>query len=204
VGKIPADLKSTEIDLFSISGHKFHGPKGVGALYVRRGVALPPHQIGGGQEKGRRAGTEAVHQIVGMGTAAQLVSDMEQMNLVRKLRDRLETQILKEIPNSRLNGTSDTSRRLPNTSSISFEDTNGEMILSRLDDHGVCVSTASACNAADHRASAVLEAMDIPYSWAMGSIRFSLSRYNTADDIDHVLDLLPGIVNDLRQFVTTA
>lgn len=198
VGKIPIDLGSSEIDLFSLSGHKFHAPKGIGALYIRRGVALSPYLIGGGQESGRRAGTEAVHQIAGIGAAAEIVSNLSAMDRVRVLRDRLENEILDKIPNSRLNGTSDPAKRLPNTSSISFENTNGEMILDRLDQLGICVSTGSACNAADHAASHVLAAMKIPYSWAMGSIRFSLGRFNTEEEIDIVLDILPAVVSDLH------
>jgi cysteine desulfurase len=121
------------------------------------------------------------------------------MKDVGELRDRLESRILETIPSSFLNGTSDPQLRLPNTSSISFENTNGEMILSRLDESGVCVSTGSACNSQDHSASPVLQAMDIPYSRAMGSIRFSLGRLNTVDEVDHVLAVLPGIINDLRK-----
>jgi len=200
VGKVAIDLKSTAIDLFSVSGHKFHAPKGVGALYIRDGVKIPSSQTGGGQESGRRAGTEAVHQVVALGAAAELVRDLAPMERVRELRDRLEDEILKRIPNSRVNGTSDPSERLPNTSSISFENTNGEMILAGLDDHGVCVSTGSACNAHDYTASAVLKAMNIPYSWAMGSIRFSLGRFNTADEVDRVLQILPDIVTNVRRF----
>jgi cysteine desulfurase len=198
-GKVPIDLAETEIDLFSISAHKFHGPKGIGALYVRDGVKLPSFLVGGGQEKGRRAGTEAVHQIVGLGAAADLVKDIARMQPVRQMRDRLENEILDKIPNSRLNGTGDPARRLPNTSSISFENTNGEMILAALDEIGVCVSTGSACNAAGHIASPVLQAMNIPYSYAMGAIRFSLSRFNTVEEIDFVVDRLPGIIESLRQ-----
>ena len=199
VGKVPIDLKNAAIDLFSISGHKFHAPKGVGALYVRNEVDLPSMQIGGGQESGRRAGTEAVHQIAGLGRAAQLVMDLSPMERVRKLRDRLETQILKRVPNSQINGTSDPTRRLPNTSSISFENTNGEMIMAGLDSSGICVSTGSACNDQHHRASAVLEAMDVPYSWAMGSIRFSLGRNNTDEEVDRVAAAVDAVVTDLRQ-----
>lgn len=198
-GKVPIDLASGEIDLFSISGHKFHAPKGVGALYIRKGVNLPSMSIGGGQEKGRRAGTEAVHQIAGLGRAAELAVDLEPMERVRNMRDRLESAILTNIPNARLNGTSDVSRRLPNTSSISFENTNGEMIMALLDERGIYVSTGSACNAKDHTASAVLEAMNIPYSWAMGSIRFSLGRLNSEKEVDDVLAVLPAIISVLRQ-----
>jgi len=198
-GKVAVDLKNTEIDLFSISAHKFHGPKGIGALYIRNGVDLRSFLIGGGQENGRRAGTEAVHQIAGIGAAAKLASDMSKMERVRALRDRLENEILNEIPNSRLNGTRETQKRLPNTSNISFENTNGEAILARLNDIGVCVSTGSACNSESHTASPVLQAMNIPYSAAMGSIRFSLGRYNTEEEVDFVLRKLPGIIAELRK-----
>ncbi|MFN0278864.1 MAG: cysteine desulfurase family protein [Pyrinomonadaceae bacterium] len=190
VGKIPIDLKNTEIDLFSISGHKFHAPKGIGALYIRDGVKLPSFFTGGRQEQERRAGTEAVHQIAGLGAAAEFVKDMTPTAKTRTLRDRLETGILNNIPNSRLNGTSDTAKRLPNTSSISFENTNGEMIMARLDSLGICVSTGSACNSKDHTPSAVLAAMNVPYSYAMGSIRFSLGRFNTEAEVDFVLAAL--------------
>lgn len=183
VGKIAVGLSATEIDLFSLSAHKFHGPKGVGALYIRDGISLPSLAIGGGQENGRRAGTEAVHQIVGLGAAAEFVKDLAPMEQVRSLRDRLETAIL-QLPNTRLNGHPE--RRLPNTSNISFENTNGEMILARLDAENIYVSTGSACNAHDHKASAVLEAMDVPYSYAMGSIRFSLGRFTTEAEINDV------------------
>jgi cysteine desulfurase len=198
VGKVSIDLKNTGIDLYSISGHKFHAPKGIGAVYIRKGIDLESWFTGGGQEAGRRAGTEAVHQIVGLGAAADLVSDMSEMERVRVLRDRLESKILEKIPNSHLNGTPDPSKRLPNTSNISFENTNGEAILARLDDLGICVSTGSACASADHSASPVLQAMNVPYSYAMGSIRFSLGRYTTDEEIDTILEVLPDIVSNLR------
>lgn len=198
VGKIAVDLKDNEIDLFSMSAHKFYGPKGIGALYIKKGIELPSMLIGGGQEGGHRAGTEAVHQIVGLGAAAEFVKGPEPMAVVRQLRDRLENGILNAIPNAFLNGTGDPALRLPNTSNISFENTNGEMILARLDALGVCVSTGSACNSQDHTASPVLQAMDIPYSKAMGSIRFSLGRYNTEYEVDFVLEHLPGIISELR------
>lgn len=197
-GKVAIDLKNSLIDLFSISAHKFHGPKGIGALYIRDGIQIPPYFTGGGQESGRRAGTEAVHQIVGIGAAAAFVSDLSSLESVRQLRDKIEKGVLGSIPNSKLNGTSDAGKRLPNTSNISFENTNGEVILSMLDDIGVCVSTGSACNAIDHVASPVLAAMNIPYSFAMGSIRFSLGRFNNAEEVDFVLKHLPKIVSDLR------
>jgi cysteine desulfurase len=198
-GKVPIDLKSSQIDLFSISGHKFHGPKGIGALYVRRGVQIEPLLIGGGQEGGTRAGTEATHQIAGIGAAAKFSSDLEKMQQIRALRDRLEDEILERIPNSRLNGTERRDLRLPNTSSISFEGANGEMILARLDELGFAVSTGSACNSFDHKASAVLQAMAVPYSYAMGSIRFSLGRFNTADEVERLIAVLPGVVDEVRK-----
>jgi cysteine desulfurase len=198
-GKVPTDLHGTEIDLCSISAHKFHGPKGIGALYIREGVSLPAIHIGGGQELGRRAGTEAVHQLAGLGAAAQIVSDLASMDRVRGLRDRLESELLKRVPNSRVNGSTDPAKRLPNTSNISFENTNGEMIVSRLDDLGVCVSTGSACHSADRSASRVLQAMNVPYSYAMGSIRFSLGRYNMDDEVNFVIENLPRIVADIKR-----
>jgi cysteine desulfurase len=196
--KVPINLSETKIDLFSISAHKFHGPKGIGALYIRDGINLPSFLTGGGQESGRRAGTEAVHQIVGLGAAAELASDLRPTEKVRGLRDRLESAILKNIPNTRLSGTADKDHRLPNTTNVSFENTNGEAILARLNDLGICVSTGSACNAADHTASPVLAAMNIPYSYAMGSIRFSLGRFNTDEEVDFVLNKLPEIIKNLR------
>ena len=197
VGKIPIDLSKTAIDLFSISAHKFHGPKGTGALYIRDAVQLPSSTAGGGQESGRRAGTEAVHQIAGMGAAADLVSDMSHLERVRMLRDKLERSILKNISVASLNGTAEADRRLPNTSNLSFENLNGEVIMARLDDAGICVSTGSACNSQDHVPSQVLASMEIPYSKAMGSIRFSLGRFNTDDEVVKVINEMQKIIQDL-------
>ncbi len=199
VGKIPFDLKKTEIDLFSASGHKFHAPKGIGALYIRRGVDLPAFAVGGGQENGRRAGTEAVHQIAAIGRAAESAQDFSATRRIFDLRNRLENEILEKIPNSRLNGTGDYEFRLPNTSNISFPNLNGETILARLNDTGICVSTGSACNAEMHVASPVLRALNIPYSDAMGAIRFSLGKYNTETEIDFALEILPKIIEDLKR-----
>lgn len=198
-GKIGVDLSNARIDLFSISAHKFYGPKGTGALYIRDGSRLPSFAVGGGQESNRRAGTEAVHQIVGMGAAAGLVNDLSGMTRVRALRDRLENAILQRIANASVNGTTDAAHRLPNTSNISFEGINGEAILARLDESGICVSTGSACNSADHKASPVLQAMNIPYSKAMGSIRFSLGRYNSEDEVDKVVLELEKAIGELRR-----
>jgi cysteine desulfurase len=197
-GKIPIVLAGSDIDLLSISGHKFHGPKGVGVLYVRGGTRLNPMAIGGGQESGRRAGTEAVHQVVGLARAAELASESMPLGEVRDLRNRLEKGILHSIPDCYLNGTDDENLRLPNTTNISFENVNGELLLSLLDDLGVCVSTGSACNAGGHGASPVLTAMNIPFSRIMGSIRFSLSRFNTESEIDFVLDNIGRLVARLR------
>ncbi len=199
VGKIPIDLKNTEIDLFSLSGHKFYAPKGVGALYVKQGIELPSLSIGGNQENGRRAGTEAVHQITALGAAADFVKDFSPMEKVQNLRDKLENEILQKIPNSRLNGTTDKTKRLPNTTSISFSNLNGETILAKLSDAGICVSTGSACNAENHTASPVLQAMNVPYKDAMGAIRFSLGRFNTKEEVDFVSEVLPKIVKELKE-----
>ncbi len=198
VGKIPIDLKNTRIDLFSLAGHKFYGPKGIGALYIRDGVNLPPVVVGGGQERGRRSGTEAVHQIVGLGAAARLAADLVPMKRVGALRDHLEYEILNKIPNSHLNGTADPARRLPNTSSISFAGVNGEMLMDRLDAAGICVSTGSACHTQAASRSGVLQSMNVPFERAMGAIRFSLGRYNTDAEVDRLVDELPAIVADLR------
>jgi len=194
VGKVEIALKDSGVDLFSLSGHKFHAPKGVGALYVRNGVNLPTLQIGGGQENGRRAGTENVPYIAGLGAAAELVKDIFAMGRVAAMRDKFENEILRTIPNATLNGTADRALRLPNTSSISFAGTNGEAILAKLNDAGICVSTGSACNSDDHTASGVLQAMNIPYEQAMGAIRFSFGRYNVDGEVEVVLRELTKIL----------
>ena len=197
VGKIPINLSKSFIDMFAISGHKFHAPKGIGALYVRNGVSLAPFIVGGGQERGRRAGTEAVPYIVALGRACALAKDFDGHALIRRLRDRLEDTILSAIPNARLNGTRAREHRLPNTSHISFSSVEGESILAHLDEAGICVSTGSACNSETHQSSPVLRAMNVPYAAAQGSIRFSLGRYNTEREIEQTLEVLPGIINRL-------
>jgi cysteine desulfurase len=199
VGKIPIRLHSLPVDLFSISGHKFHAPKGVGALYVRQELNLAPFIIGGGQEGGRRAGTEAVPYIVAMGRACELTRDFEGHAEIRRLRDKLEDAILNTIPNAHLNGTREREMRLPNTSNISFAGVEGESILAHLDAAQICVSTGSACNSETHEASPVLRAMNVPYTAAQGSIRFSLGRYNTEDEIERTLQVLPGIIHRLAE-----
>jgi len=192
VGKIPIDLKSLSVDLFSVSGHKFHAPKGIGALYVRHGVKLPPFVIGGGQELGRRSGTEAVPNIVGLGRASELARHFA--GQVRLLRDRLEDEILARFPSAVLNGVAARAKRLPNTSNISFSGREGGDIAMRLDAAGICVSTGSACHSGSSEVSAVLGAMNTPLEIARGSIRFSVGRYNTAAEIDVVLSSLETIL----------
>jgi cysteine desulfurase len=193
VGKIPIDL--TNVDLFALSGHKLHAPQGVGALYVRKGVSLPSFIIGGAQEQGRRAGTSAVPNIVGLGAACKLAYDDNDHSRIQILRDRLESGILKQIPNARRNG--NPTNRLPNTSNISFEYVEGQNILLHLDQLGICVSTGSACHSTTHESSPTLHAMNVPYTAAQGSIRFSLGRYNTDDDVETTLNVLPGIIEKL-------
>lgn len=193
VGKIPIDL--TGVDLFALSGHKLHAPQGIGALYIREGVSLPPYIIGGAQEQGRRAGTSAVPNIVGLGAACKLAQGDDDHTRIRDLRDRLENGILENIPNTRRNG--DPANRLPNTSNISFEYVEGQNIMLHLDQLGICVSTGSACHSSTHQSSPTLHAMNVPYTTAQGSIRFSLGRYNTDEDIENTLRVLPEIIEKL-------
>lgn len=196
VGKIPIDLKELPVDLFSISGHKFHSPKGVGALYIRRGIVLPPFVIGGGQEQGRRSGTEAVPNIVGLGRASQLAKEFTGHDQIRSLRDRLEDQVFARFPIAELNGAASREKRLPNTSNISFAGRDGAEIMMQLDSAGICVSTGSACHSVSAQGSAVLQAMKVPNAIAGGSIRFSLGRYNTIEDIETTLSTLDRIVGN--------
>ena len=199
VGKVAIDLKELDVDLFALSGHKLHAPQGIGALYVRSGVQLPPFIIGGAQEHGRRAGTSAVPNIVGLGAACELTKTSDDHERIETLRNKLEDGILTAIPNARLNGAADRAKRLPNTSNISFEYLEGENILVHLDRAGVCVSTGSACHSTTKQSSPTLRAMNVPYTAAQGSIRFSLGRYNTEAEIDHVLELLPEIISKLAE-----
>jgi cysteine desulfurase len=200
VGKVPVDLKKLPIDFLALSGHKLHAPKGIGALYVRRGVAFRPFVLGGHQERGRRAGTENVPSIVGLGKACVLAKrdiDVENRE-VRALRDRLEKGLLSSISNSRLNG--HPTMRLPNTSNISFKFIEGEAILLLLNEHGICASSGSACTSGSLEPSHVLRAMGVPFTFAHGSVRFSLSRYNTQDEVDYVVREIPPIIERLRSF----
>ncbi len=205
VGKIPLNLSKSNIDLLSLSGHKLHSPKGVGVLYIRKGTRLSPFMLGGHQEGGRRAGTENVPGIIGLGKACELAAEnLEAENSkVKSLRDKLEKAILQKCPDCRLNG--DTDNRLPNTSNISFEYIEGEAILLMLDKYGICASSGSACTSGSLEPSHVLRAMGVPFTAAHGSIRFSLSRYNTEEEVDYTIDKLPPIINQLRElspFVT--
>jgi cysteine desulfurase len=197
VGKIPIDLKQSDVDLFALSGHKLHAPQGVGALYIREGLTLPPFIIGGGQEAGRRAGTSAVPNIVGLGAACELARNFDGHERIEDLRNKLEDEILQTIPNARLNGTPDRAKRLPNTANISFAYVEGENILVQLDEAGICVSTGSACHSTTRESSPTLRAMNVPYTAAQGSIRFSLGRYNTEAEIDQTLKVLPEIIGKL-------
>jgi cysteine desulfurase len=198
VGKIPVDLRQSAIDMLSLSGHKLHAPKGVGALYVRKGTRFSPFLIGGHQEKGRRGGTENVPSIIGLGVACELAArNLEKENtFVKSLRDRLENALLERVPNSRVNG--DRQNRLPNTSNISFEYVEGEAILLRLNEFGICASSGSACTSGSLQPSHVLRAMGVPFTMAHGSIRFSLSIYNTETEIDFVIEKFPPIIEELR------
>jgi cysteine desulfurase len=197
VGKVPINLKDSNVDLFALSGHKLHAPQGIGALYIRDGVKLPPFIIGGAQEHGRRAGTSAVPNIVGLGAACELAQKFDEHERIEILRNKLETALLDQIPNARLNGTRDPAKRLPNTANISFEYVEGENILVHLDKAGVCVSTGSACHSSTKQSSPTLKAMNVPYTAAQGSIRFSLGRYNTEAEIDYTIEVLPGIISKL-------
>ena len=199
VGKVPIDLKNLDVDLFALSGHKLHAPQGVGALYVRDGVKLPPFIIGGAQEHGRRAGTSAVPNIVALGAACELARTSDEHDEIQRLRDKLEQEIVGQIPNARVNGTTAPGKRLPNTTNISFEYVEGENILLHLDREGICVSTGSACHSTTKVSSPTLRAMNIPYTAAQGSIRFSLGRYNTEAEVDRTLAVLPGIIEKLLE-----
>ncbi|MEZ7892903.1 MAG: cysteine desulfurase NifS [Candidatus Wallbacteria bacterium] len=198
VGKVPIDLSKSYIDLMSISGHKLHAPKGVGVLYVRRGTMMRPFLIGGHQERGRRAGTENVASICGLGKAAELALNHlnDENTKVRAMRDRLERELLAKVDNTFVNG--DTVNRLPNTTNISFEFVEGEAILLMLDQHGICASSGSACTSGSLQPSHVLRAMGVPFTAAHGSIRFSLSRYNTDAEIDKIIEVMPAIIKKLR------
>ena len=198
VGKIPIDVKTLPVDMLSLSGHKLHAPKGIGTLYVRKGTRFYPFMIGGHQERGRRAGTENVASIIGLGKACELASKNlgNEVTYLKGLRDKLETALIKLCPDVRVNG--DINSRLPNTTNLSFEYVEGEAILLRLNEYGICASSGSACTSGSLEPSHVLRAMGVPFTAIHGSIRFSLSRYNTAEEIDRVIEIMPGVIKELR------
>jgi cysteine desulfurase len=199
-GKIPIDVDSTGVDMLSLSGHKFHAPKGIGILYIRKGTKFAPYMIGGHQENGRRGGTENVASIIALGQAAKLAKQHLEENsyaCVSELRDKLESHLLERITYSMVNG--DTANRLPNTTSIAFEYVEGEAILLMMNEHGICASSGSACTSGSLEPSHVLRAMGVPFTAAHGSIRFSLSRYTTEKEIDFVIEKMPPIINRLRE-----
>ncbi len=197
-GKIPVDVKRTPVDMLSMSGHKFHAPKGVGIFYVRRGTKVKPFLLGGHQERSRRAGTENVPYIIGLAKACELarLGMAKEAVAVAAMRDRLEAGLLAACPNVRVNG--DSARRLPNTLNVSFEYIEGEAIAYHLSDLGICISTGSACASGSLDPSHVIRAMGVPFTAIHGSVRFSLSRYNTMDEVDYVLDKLPPVIANLR------
>jgi cysteine desulfurase len=199
VGKVSIDLSTLPVDMLVLSGHKLHAPKGVGLLYVRRGTPFRPFLIGGHQEHGRRAGTENTAGIIGLAKAIELsmAHRDEENTRVRGLRDRLEAGLLAAIPHTQVNG--DRENRLPNTASIAFKFVEGEAILLMLDQYGICASSGSACTSGSLEPSHVLRAMGVPFTFAHGSIRFSLSRFTSEADVDLVLDKLPGIIETLRK-----
>jgi len=199
VGKIPVNMADSAIDMLSISGHKLHAPKGIGVLYVRKGTKFAPFLMGGHQEGGRRAGTENTASIIAMGRAAQLAMETmtDENTRVKALRDKLERELLKRVSASMVNG--DVENRLPNTTSIAFEYVEGEAILLLMDQHGICASSGSACTSGSLEPSHVLRAMGVPFTAAHGSIRYSLSIYNTEEEIDFIIDKMPPIIQRLRQ-----
>ena len=197
-GKIPLNMKKSNIDMLSISGHKLHAPKGIGVLYIRKGAKFSPFMIGGHQEKGRRGGTENVPYIIGLGKACELAKKHldEENTRIKVLRDYLEMKLLEKIPNTLVNG--ERLHRLPNTVSVSFEYVEGESILLLLSDLGICASSGSACTSGSLEPSHVLRAMGVPFTAAHGSIRFSLSIYNTKEEMDYIIEHLPPIIQRLR------
>ena len=198
-GKIPVDVKKVPVDMLSMSGHKFHAPKGVGIFYVRKGTKLKPFMLGGHQERSRRAGTENVPYIVGLAKACELarLGMAKEAVQLTAMRDKLEAGLLASCPNVRVNG--DKAHRLPNTLNVSFEYIEGEAIAYHLSDLGICISTGSACASGSLDPSHVIRAMGVPFTAVHGSVRFSLSRYNTMDEVDYILEKLPPVIKNLRE-----
>lgn len=199
VGKIPMDLKTTKIDMLSLSGHKLHAPKGIGVLYLKRGTRFRPLLRGGHQERGRRAGTENAAAIVGLGVACELAARhmVFEQSEVKAMRDRLQQGILDAVPHSFVTG--DPSNRLPNTLNVAFEYIEGEAILMLLNKDGIAASSGSACTSGSLEPSHVMRAMGIPFTAAHGTVRFSLSRFNSPEEIEKVIDVVPGVVAKLRK-----
>lgn len=199
VGKIEVDVKAADIDMLSFSAHKFNGPKGIGGLYIKQGTRFLPFMVGGHQEKLRRAGTENVPGIVGFGKAAEIAKETLHLykEQVAPLRDALEQGLLAAIEDVKVNG--DASARLPNTTNLSFGYIEGESILMFLNEHGICASSGSACTSGSLEPSHVLRAMGVPFQFAHGSIRFSLSKASTKEEVDLVLSVMPAIIKNLRQ-----
>ncbi|HEC13801.1 MAG TPA: cysteine desulfurase NifS [Acidiferrobacteraceae bacterium] len=199
VGKVPIDLKNSAVDMLSVSGHKLHAPKGIGVLYLRRGTRFRPLLRGGHQERGRRAGTENAASIAGLGRAAELAMEnlAYESTAVKTMRDHLEEGILGVVPNAFVTG--DLDNRLPNTSNIAFEYIEGEAILMLLNRAGIAASSGSACTSGSLEPSHVMQAMGIPYTAAHGTVRFSLSRYNTTEEIEGVIRAVPPVVAQLRK-----
>jgi cysteine desulfurase len=197
-GKVPIDVKKAGVDMLSMSGHKIHAPKGIGVLYVKKGFKFSPFLIGGHQEKGRRGGTENTVSIIGLGKACQLAKENLPLinSYVRELRDYLENELLTKIPGTSVNG--DIEQRLPNTLSIGFDAVEGESILLMLDREGICASSGSACTSGSLDPSHVLMAMEVPFKSAHGSIRFSLSHYNTKEEMDHIVATMIPTIETLR------
>jgi len=197
-GKIPIDVKKIKCNFLSLSGHKFHAPKGIGVLYVKRGSRTRPIMFGGHQEKGRRPGTLNVPSIIALGKACELAMEhLKDISEIKRLRDKLEENLLSMFPNSNLNG--EKNKRVPNTTNIGFEFIEGEAILLYMNEKGVAASSGSACSSGSLEPSPVLRAMEVPFTSAHGSIRFSLSRYTTEDEIDYVLSIMPEVVNRLLE-----
>ncbi|MDT8378786.1 MAG: cysteine desulfurase NifS [Desulfotignum sp.] len=197
-GKVPIDVTAAGVDLLSLSGHKIHAPKGIGVLYVKKGIKFHPYLIGGHQEKGRRGGTENTVSIIGLGKACELAArHLPVMGTqVKELRDYLQNQLLEKIPSVSVNG--DLENRLPNTLSIGFDAVEGESILLMLDREGICASSGSACTSGSLDPSHVLMAMKVPFKSAHGTIRFSLSHYNTREEMDHIVKTLVPAIDTLR------
>ncbi len=197
-GKVPIDVTAAGVDLLSLSGHKIHAPKGIGVLYVKKGIKFHPYLIGGHQEKGRRGGTENTVSIIGLGKACELAAQHLPLvgTQVKELRDYLQSQLLEKIPGVSVNGEWET--RLPNTLSIGFDAVEGESILMMLDREGICASSGSACTSGSLDPSHVLMAMKVPFKSAHGTLRFSLSHYNTKEEMDHIVKTLVPAIETLR------